>query len=394
MRRFIIFGGVILIILVAGAAVLSRSDTAVATLMVAEGQATVIQNRSRLGILPANTTATLPPGSIITISQGDVIQQNSGMSQLRLQDGTVIDLAPGAVLRIDELIIASSDYRVKIHLLAGKTINRVVRLLGPADYFRISTPSSTAAVRGTVFSVEVITTSSTHVSVDEGIVRVTMRDDFVDVLAGQMVTAVIGQPLQVMPQTGAPATNNAPTGNNTESTIPESPTATNSGTLLITTTALPSSTATNAAVQPTSSRPTAVIHTPTLVIPATVTTATPSSTTTAVSTLPATTEALPPTPTMNIPIPAATTQPATNTPLPTAVPSPTLVAPPTATPPPPPTEIPSPVPPTAEPATPIPQLVTLCHIPGGNPENAQTIQVPPEDVDGHLAHGDYLGPCQ
>jgi hypothetical protein len=37
--------------------------------------------------------------------------------------------------------------------------------------------------------------------------------------------------------------------------------------------------------------------------------------------------------------------------------------------------------------------VTLCHIPPGNPGNAQTILVDESAVPAHLAHGDTLGPC-
>lgn len=37
--------------------------------------------------------------------------------------------------------------------------------------------------------------------------------------------------------------------------------------------------------------------------------------------------------------------------------------------------------------------VTICHIPPGNPNNAHTITVGASAVDAHLAHGDYLGPC-
>jgi hypothetical protein len=37
--------------------------------------------------------------------------------------------------------------------------------------------------------------------------------------------------------------------------------------------------------------------------------------------------------------------------------------------------------------------VTLCHIPPGNPANAQTIVVGQAAVAAHLAHGDYLGEC-
>lgn len=37
--------------------------------------------------------------------------------------------------------------------------------------------------------------------------------------------------------------------------------------------------------------------------------------------------------------------------------------------------------------------VTVCHIPPGNPDNAKTLEIPASDMDGHLGHGDTLGPC-
>jgi hypothetical protein len=37
--------------------------------------------------------------------------------------------------------------------------------------------------------------------------------------------------------------------------------------------------------------------------------------------------------------------------------------------------------------------VTVCHIPPGDPDNADTIIVDGPAVDGHLGHGDTLGPC-
>ena len=37
--------------------------------------------------------------------------------------------------------------------------------------------------------------------------------------------------------------------------------------------------------------------------------------------------------------------------------------------------------------------VTLCHVPASDPDHAYTMTVGASEVGGHLAHGDYLGPC-
>ena len=39
-------------------------------------------------------------------------------------------------------------------------------------------------------------------------------------------------------------------------------------------------------------------------------------------------------------------------------------------------------------------MVTLCHIPPGNPDNAHTITMGANAAPGHLAHGDHCGPCE
>ena len=38
--------------------------------------------------------------------------------------------------------------------------------------------------------------------------------------------------------------------------------------------------------------------------------------------------------------------------------------------------------------------VAICHAPPGNPSKKSTIYVYPEDVEGHLNHGDTLGECE
>jgi len=42
---------------------------------------------------------------------------------------------------------------------------------------------------------------------------------------------------------------------------------------------------------------------------------------------------------------------------------------------------------------PFPKMVTICHVPPGNPARAHTITVAEPAVRAHLAHGDHLGEC-
>jgi serine/threonine-protein kinase len=93
----------------------------------------------------------------------------------------------------------------------------------------------------------------------------------------------------------------------------------------------------------------------------------------------------PPLPTEQPPVPTGTSvPPSTNT----APPPPTNTAelPPTT----------NTAPPPAPTSTPVPDElldITICHHPPGNPRNVETMTVRPDELAGHLAHGDTLGPC-
>jgi len=43
--------------------------------------------------------------------------------------------------------------------------------------------------------------------------------------------------------------------------------------------------------------------------------------------------------------------------------------------------------------TPPQETVVICHIPPGNPNNAKTKEIPIDDLDDHLGHGDHTGGC-
>jgi hypothetical protein len=56
---------------------------------------------------------------------------------------------------------------------------------------------------------------------------------------------------------------------------------------------------------------------------------------------------------------------------------------------------PAPTPPPTPPDPPAPeQKITICHIPPGNPNNPQTIEIPMSAWPAHQAHGDQLGACK
>ncbi len=199
-RRSWAVGVVILLILLLGTFVSAQPNSpTAATLVVGQGQATVIQANSR----NASQEVTVSTDEALTISSGDqIFLTAASAAQLRLIDGSTVDLAAGTEINVDELLINDDGYRVHLRLLAGQTVNRVVTVLGIGDRFEISTPSSTASVRGTIFTVAYMSADETYISCDEGKVEVALsgQEESVIVSAGMEVTAVVEQPLIVKPQ--------------------------------------------------------------------------------------------------------------------------------------------------------------------------------------------------
>jgi hypothetical protein len=344
-----------------------------------------------------NDTITVLPASAAVLTMGN---------------GTSADLFAGTVVEVSELFSDETNFRVRLSLMSGKITNRVQRLLKADDAYDVRTPSSTASVRGTVFTVDVVSDQQTVFSVDEGVVAVAMSGQEVLVEAGFGVTAVTGQPLQVQPQSStitsqpvnsAPAqpatqvdeaaapeseTNEAPASSDNGTRpveaddVNEQPRLSNSNdnqnpvssssenvpgqTAVATATPLAASTDSN---QPGKSATATYV-------PANATTVRVTNTS-----MPPTNTSIPPTNTLvppaNTVVPPTNTRvPPTNTPIPP--PTNTPVPPPTNTPVPPPTATPEP--PTAEPK------VTLCH-------KGNTISVDASSVQSHLDHGDTLGSC-
>lgn len=329
-RRTWAFGLATLLVLILGAFVLAQPGSAEATLVVSAGE--VVVNQAGGAIFASSAETAVSAGDVLTVQQGDTIRLDAAASaQLRLQDGSTVDLFGGTTLAVSELVTNDDSYRVRLNLFSGKTLNRVVRLLRSDDAFEVKTPSSTASVRGTVFTVEAQTAETSVVSVDEGVVRVTMGDQYVDVEPGFQVTAVVGQELKVVPQ-------NAPT---------EEPTATP--------TAEPTDTP-----EPDEPEPTEVP----IEIPAAVPPPTKED-----NTVPTDKAKGPPDP-----IPGHTPDDETGE----GDPPDGEDTPPEQT----------------DPDTSAPGKVIICHIPGEDVTKANTIEIDADSLAEHIAHGDYEGVCE
>ncbi len=140
-----------------------------------------------LAILVTTTLGVITPSraiassSILTIISGEVLVQptpdavfrpgadgetlKAGMTVeskddaravLTFEDGSTMELEPGAKVAIDEVATGSSgELLVRLQQTIGQTWSHVQPLLSPNSRFHIKTPSATAVVRGTSFQITV-----------------------------------------------------------------------------------------------------------------------------------------------------------------------------------------------------------------------------------------------
>jgi ferric-dicitrate binding protein FerR (iron transport regulator) len=196
------FAAALLVLIFLGAFVLLQPNTAAATVVTRRGDVTILKSEKSMSIIPGSREKNLEAGKATAVATGDMVRVGqNGYAQLQLPDGSTIDLFANSELEVANLNITEDSFQVRLKLMAGGALNRVKRLLDPGDFFEVITPSSTVSVRGTVFTVQVISPEITYVSVEEGIVEVRMNEQVAMVEAGEEVTAMVGRPMDVQPQT-------------------------------------------------------------------------------------------------------------------------------------------------------------------------------------------------
>ena len=99
---------------------------------------------------------TLGNGGLI--KTGDVVRSGkNGLAEFRWADGTRWKIMPGTEIKVKKSIynmVKKAD-QSQLELTTGKVFIRIIKALGPSSKFEVETPTAVAAVRGTIFSVEV-----------------------------------------------------------------------------------------------------------------------------------------------------------------------------------------------------------------------------------------------
>jgi hypothetical protein len=231
-KRYIFALAAVAVLVLVGAMIAFNPQPSTATLVVTAGQVTVATASYPEQIVTA--------GQIISVKTGDRLAAMQGAdAQLRFYDGSSVDLSENTQLEVQELATSDDHFRVRLKMLTGRTVSRVLRLLGVGDAYEISTPSSTVSVRGTVFTVQVLDPNTTYIACTKGFVNVASGNQQAEVKAGQQLTARPDQPLEVKPlsnegisptqsggQTVPPTVEIEPTQDPTSTPMPLAPTAT------------------------------------------------------------------------------------------------------------------------------------------------------------------------
>ena len=166
-----------------------------------------------LGSAPANVGDAVGPGTVISTGPASELLLNLGAN------GGYTRVLENSKLSIDELTVDSAGpetvVKTKLGLKAGKIDSQVNKLSSQSSYV-VQTPTSTAAIRGTIFT----TYASGAVLVFDGCVDVVVKDSVTgrearyNVCAGQMfdpnIPGVVSLPAGVPTPTFATGTPGGP----------------------------------------------------------------------------------------------------------------------------------------------------------------------------------------
>ncbi|MCB0139275.1 MAG: FecR domain-containing protein, partial [Caldilineaceae bacterium] len=119
-----------------------------------KASATVNGGTALLASAEGDGVQEVAAGAALLLSVGDTITATTASIQITYFDGQTTELLPGASITIQQLENSEGRTVVEILVNIGRVFNRIKRSLRDGEMFRVNTPSSAAAVRGTEFIVE------------------------------------------------------------------------------------------------------------------------------------------------------------------------------------------------------------------------------------------------
>lgn len=176
------------------------------SLVIVQRIASVSEVAGQVSVMTRSAQDFAPLGDREHIAAGTVVKTGpDGGVTLNWVDGSRVRLGPDTTIRVRKCTLNSST-RATVSLFdldVGRIWVRVLSALEGRSKFEVHTPTATAGVRGTVFSVVVYPNGVTEVAVYEGSVHLTGKAGGVSVEPGQQARAEAGAAVSVGPEPDA-----------------------------------------------------------------------------------------------------------------------------------------------------------------------------------------------
>lgn len=141
--------------------ILAAIASALTASTAAAQQASVASSTGPVDLLRGDGAKWVPLGNVKDLRPQDLVRTGSGgTARVVLDDGSVVVLSSGSLLRIDEMGTKDGRPRVLLRLLGGQVRATVTKTYGAAGRFEVETPTAVVSVRGTEFIVTYDTASA------------------------------------------------------------------------------------------------------------------------------------------------------------------------------------------------------------------------------------------
>jgi hypothetical protein len=163
------------------------------------GDTQVVVNDVR-GVIGKQEPAVLRAG--IDVFQNEIIRTGDrSASRVHFQDNTDLSVGAGSEVTLDRFVFDPDPTKSQVALSIAKGVVRFATGTLPKSAYKITTPTATIGVRGTILTVAVADDGTTTVSVEEGIVTVSAGGATAVVNSGMTTITTSGSP----PSTPAPS---------------------------------------------------------------------------------------------------------------------------------------------------------------------------------------------
>jgi hypothetical protein len=178
--------------LAAGALALSLLVSQGALAQETIGGARIVVNDVK-GVVPSREPAVLRAG--IDVFQNELIRTGpQSASTILFQDNTNLSIGSNSQVTLDRFVFDPDPAKSAVALSIAKGVARFTTGSLPKSAYRISTPTATIGIRGTIVTITVAEDGTSIITVEDGIAFVTSGGQTVEVDAGMTTTTSSGMP--------------------------------------------------------------------------------------------------------------------------------------------------------------------------------------------------------